>query len=104
MTIQEVERSGVHPEGTTLANSEMSGGNDISLIYPWLHISARFNQIYAGGDYSDDANSKMSRGMEDDNDGWLAKFSSQVVANPLVVLVSASNLFFFPAFLTSQCG
>ena len=42
MIIQEVERSGVHPEGTTLANSEMSGGNDISLIYPWLHISARF--------------------------------------------------------------
>ena len=39
--LQEVERSGVHPEGTTLANSEMSGGNDISLIYPWLHISAR---------------------------------------------------------------
>jgi len=43
--LQEVERSGVHPEGTTLANSEMSGGNDISLIYPWLHISASLPDI-----------------------------------------------------------
>jgi len=43
--LQEVERSGVHPEGITLANSEMSGGNDISLIYPWLHISASLPDI-----------------------------------------------------------
>ena len=41
------------------------------------------------------ANSKMSEGMEDDDDGWLAKLSLQVVANPLVLLVSAGNHFYF---------
>ena len=49
------------------------------------------------------ANSNISGGMEDDDDGWLAKLSSQVVANPLLLLVSAGN-HFFPASPTSQCG
>ena len=59
--LQEVERSGVHPEGTTLANSEMSGGNDISLIYPWLHISARFHADDGGGEdpYDRDENNDL---------------------------------------------
>lgn len=37
--LAEIKQSGVYPEGTVLANCELTGGNDISLVYPWLHIS-----------------------------------------------------------------
>lgn len=43
--LQEVSQTGVYPEGTTLANCEMSGGNDISLIYPWVHLSSGLGDI-----------------------------------------------------------
>jgi len=35
----ELDRNGVKVSGLTFCNCEMTGGNDISLIYPWVHIS-----------------------------------------------------------------
>jgi len=40
-----VEDSGVSCQGTTLCNAESTGGNDILLIYPWLHISSTLQDI-----------------------------------------------------------
>jgi len=41
----EIKRSGVCPEGTLLRNCEVTGGNDLSLVYPWLHISSALLDI-----------------------------------------------------------
>jgi len=41
----ELDQTGVRVPGLTLCNCEMSGGNDISLIYPWFHISSDILEI-----------------------------------------------------------
>jgi len=35
----EIKQTGVSPEGIVLCNCETTCSNDISLLYPWLHIS-----------------------------------------------------------------
>jgi len=37
--LSEIKQTGVSPEGTVLCNCETTCSNDISLLYPWLHIS-----------------------------------------------------------------
>lgn len=42
----EIRKSGVSPDGVTLCNCEMTGGNDISLIYPWVNINSLSQDIW----------------------------------------------------------
>lgn len=40
-----IKKSGVCPEGAVLHNCEVTGGNDLHLVYPWLHISTELLEI-----------------------------------------------------------